>query len=60
MPIGVRNLSYNYVLKIQLQGSIQNPKFDTGPAAAKIANTIRQLDQAFTAYLTLDTIYQKY
>lgn len=35
--LGIKGLSRNYVLKIPVRGSIQNPEFTTGPAAAKIA-----------------------
>ncbi len=34
---GIRNLGRNYVLQIPVRGSLNNPKFDTGPAVAKIA-----------------------
>lgn len=34
---GIQTLSRNYVLKIPVHGSLNNPKFDTGPAIAKIA-----------------------
>lgn len=35
--LGIKNLSPKYILKIPIQGSIQNPKFDTKSASAKIA-----------------------
>jgi hypothetical protein len=35
--LGISSLSRNYVLQIPVSGTLQNPKFDTGPAAAKIA-----------------------
>lgn len=34
---GIQNLSRNYVLKIPIRGSLNNPEFETGPAVAKIA-----------------------
>ncbi|HSX13456.1 MAG TPA: hypothetical protein VLE96_03450 [Chlamydiales bacterium] len=34
---GIQTLSSNYVLTIPVHGTLQHPKFDTGPAIAKIA-----------------------
>jgi len=34
---GIQNLNDNYVLKVPVQGTLQNPEFVTGPASAKIA-----------------------
>ncbi len=34
---GIQNLGPDYVLKIPVQGTIENPEFVTGPASAKIA-----------------------
>ncbi|HSX26675.1 MAG TPA: hypothetical protein VLE89_06685 [Chlamydiales bacterium] len=34
---GIQNLSENYVLKVPIHGSTQEPELDKGPAAAKIA-----------------------
>ena len=38
--LGINNLSRNYVVKIPVRGSLQNPEFSTGPAAAKIAQML--------------------
>jgi hypothetical protein len=35
--LGITSLSRNYVLQIPVHGTMQDPKLDTGPAAAKIA-----------------------
>jgi hypothetical protein len=34
---GIQNLSPNYVLKIPVEGTLENPELTTGPATAKIA-----------------------
>ena len=34
--LGIKSLSRNYVLQIPIKGTIQDPQFETGPAAAKI------------------------
>lgn len=34
---GIQTLSRNYVLKIPVRGTLQDPEFDTGPVVAKIA-----------------------
>lgn len=34
---GIKNVHPNYVLKIPVRGSIQNPEIETGPAVSKIA-----------------------
>ena len=46
--LGVQGLSRNYVLRIPVQGTIQKPELDTGPAAAKI-----------TAFLARTADYKK-
>ncbi len=35
--LGISSLSRNYVLQVPVYGTVQDPKLDTGPAAAKIA-----------------------